>query len=81
MYIISITNIIDKDARTLGFLTGMIVLYDKRFKRYELRGSKSKHSKFLKTIEEFGKLFKSDVRDWTAKQNQYKSENQFIQIK
>lgn len=81
MYIISITNITNSSAKTLGFLTGMNVIYDKRFKRHELRGSKVKHSKYLKTIEEFGKLFKSEVRDWTAKQNQYKSENQFIQIK
>lgn len=81
MYIISITNITDSQAKTLGYLTGMKVIYDKRFKRHELRGSKHKHSKYLKIIEEFAKLHKSDIRDWVAKDNQYKSENQFIQIK
>lgn len=81
MYYISITNITDSQARSLGYLTGMKVVYDNRYKKHELRGAKAKHSKFLNMIKEFGNINKSIIHDWVAKENQYKSETQFTTIK
>jgi hypothetical protein len=81
MYYISITNLNHTQAKALGFLTRMVVVYDNRFKRHELRGTKKEHFKFLPTIKEFCKLNKSTIHDWVANSNKYKSKTQFLILK
>jgi hypothetical protein len=67
MYYISITKISRNQARSMKFLTGMTLFWDSRFKRYEFRGSKQKHKKFLVLFIELSKIVKGDIHDWDSK--------------
>lgn len=74
MYYITIKGEInDYQARSLAFLTNMKCYWDERYKRYEFRGVKKEHGKYLKMFEEFGKIFKSKIHDWVEKEGIYKS--------
>jgi len=76
MYLISLTsnNTSFEEARALGFLTGMKVYFGTRFKKYEFRGVKSKHLKYVPIFKEFSKLKSEDFHDWVVKRHNYKEE-------
>ena len=66
MYFITITNITDSIAKSMSFITKMSCSYDNRFKRYEFRGSKQKHYKFIGLFKELAKLYKGEIYDWVG---------------
>jgi len=79
VYFISIKGIEQKDSKSLGFISGMSVFYDSRLKRYEFRGTKQKHKKFIKLFEEFAKIHKAEIHEWDS--NVKYSENIYTKIK
>lgn len=76
MYLISLTsnNTDFNEAKSLGYLTGMSVFYGKRFKRYEFRGAKHKHLKYITLFKEFAKIKKEEIHDWSVKIHSYKED-------
>lgn len=78
MYFITITNITDRVAKSMSFISRMSCFYDSRFKRYEFRGSKQKHYKFIGLFKELAKLYKGEIYDWVG-ENIY-SQNIYTKI-
>lgn len=76
MYLISLTsnNTDFNEAKSLGFLTGMSVFYGRRFNKYEFRGTKTKHLKYLSLFKEFSKIKKEEIHDWSVKVHNYKED-------